>query len=136
MTYDMSELGTDIGSDWTLNSTGDLVLVSDDDNLVQAIRNRLNAWREGFEVFYDNYGGTLEANFGLRKVESSLEFIKLEVENILNQEPRLNDFTVDCYYDENMEVHVDVSVHFTEDDTFELNLVLNDDGMMEVEENA
>lgn len=136
MGYDTSELGTDIDSSWSLDSTGDLVLVSDEDNLVQAICNRLSAWSEGFKIFYEDYGGALDAYFGLKKTDSNLDFIKLEVETILKQEPRLNNYIVECNYDDNAKVHVDISIQFDDDDVYDLNLILNDDGNVEVDENA
>lgn len=79
--------GTDINSNWSF-SDGDINLVTDKANLGQAIVNRLKADLTTF-IFYNRYGGNLFEHFGDKNNPNIHEYIKIEVESICKQDPRI-----------------------------------------------
>ena len=85
------ELGTDINHQWTFHN-GDLQLIQDNDNLKQAIYNRITTQDGTYQHFYNNYGSILNTYLGFKKNTTTLEFMKIELERVLLQDPRLQDF--------------------------------------------
>lgn len=122
------ELGTDIKSDWNFNSiTGDLELTSNEDNIIQAIINRLNT-RLGFmDLYYSNYGSELHSFLGEIFDETLLKFMKIEVESTVKQDPRLQDATAEVSYREG-KIKLEINNTYTEDSDLSLSLVLNETG--------
>lgn len=118
------DIGTDISSDWSLNGNGDLNLVADNDNIVQTIRNRLSCYLPNFKIYYDFYGGFLSEYFGRRRVEETLEFMKVEIDTILSQETRIQNVTTDLSYAKDGSVCVKLA-YTIKDEEYELNLVLD-----------
>lgn len=92
------DYGTDICSDWSFNEDGDLKLVSDLDNMEQALTNRLTCDLNSLELFYDDYGCGLSQFFGWRKTDRTLEFVRLELENRILSEPRIEGYTLQVSY--------------------------------------
>ena len=92
------DYGTDICSDWSFNEDGDLKLVSDLDNMEQALTNRLTCDLNSLELFYDDYGCGLSQFFGWRKTDRTLEFVRLELENRILSEPRIEGYTLQVEY--------------------------------------
>jgi hypothetical protein len=130
----MIDLGVDINKDWNI-SNNDLNLVSDEDNICQAIANRLGTYQPSMTVFYTAYGGFLNSFFGRKKTQETLDFMRIEINNILNQELRLEDYTLDLSYDDDGKVHIDLTLNYTEDyEDVELNLVLSENGLDVIEE--
>lgn len=122
------DIGTDINTNWSLNENGDLNLISDEDNLVQSVVNRLGCYRPVFEVYYDVYGGFLEEYFGWKRIDETLKLMKIEVDTILSQETRISSFTSELSYERDGSVKVGLDM-IVNDEEIELNLVLNDGGV-------
>ena len=91
------ELGTDIKSNWEFKN-GDLILITDEDNLKQSILNRLTCNNTVFQHFYTEYGTVLSNYFGFKRDKTTLEFMKIELERVLLQDPRIQDFKLDLEY--------------------------------------
>ena len=127
---DMVELGTDISSTWEF-SKGDLVLVNHTDNMRQAIKNRLSCPLDYLD--YDNYGSDIHSFLGGRKNDTVLDFLKIEIETRLIQDPRIQDFEVTTYIKEDDNVGIDIEVNFDEDMDLSMSLVLNNEGVIEDE---
>ena len=125
------DVGVDIDTSWSLNENGDLLLVSDEDNLRQAIMNRLKCYQPSFEIYYTQDGGFLEEYFGRKRTDETLKFMKIELDTILSQEERINSFTSELYYKIDGSVRVDLDM-LVNDEEFELNLVLSRDGGVSV----
>lgn len=123
----ISELCTDFNSDWRFNN-GDLVLIEDKDNLVQATRNRLNCTVGVLDDFYYEYGSLLHTFLGWRKNETTLRFLRLELERALKQDPRYQNFELDLKYDKNGVLNIGVIVYFDEETTIEMNYTFSEDG--------
>lgn len=121
------ELGTDLNSKWEFKD-GDLILVENKDNLVQSILNRLNSEYDGLDLFYYDYGSVLSSFLGWKHNDETLEFIRLEIEDSLEQEPRLSDFNVEVSYNQNGKVLIDLYIVFDDESDFTLSLVLEKDG--------
>ena len=121
------ELGTDLSSKWQFKD-GDLILVDNKENLIQSILNRLNCDYDGLDLFYYEYGSVISSFLGWKKSDETLEFIRLEIESTLEQEPRLTDFQVEVYYNKIGKVIINLLISFDEDSDFTLSLVLEKDG--------
>ena len=91
------EIGTDINSQWEFHD-GDLVLISNDENLRQAVYNRITCYIDVFQYFYNEYGSVLMSYFGHKKNNTTLEFMKIELERVLLQDPRIQDFELNIEY--------------------------------------
>lgn len=127
---DIVELGTDISSTWEFIK-GDLVLVNHTDNMRQAIKNRLSCPLDYLD--YDNYGSDIHSFLGGRKNDTVLDFLKIEIETRLIQDPRIQDFEVTTYIKEDDNVGIDIDVNFDEDMDLSMSLVLNNEGVIEDE---
>ena len=125
------DLGIDINSDWNF-SDGDLVLVKDDDNILQAVVNRLSCYQPNLEVFYELYGGFITNYLGRKRKPELLEFMKIEIDTILSQDPRINDFETELSFNDNMGIDLHLTVFQIEDEDIELNLVINGEMVVEV----
>ena len=127
---DIIELGTDISSTWEF-SKGDLVLVNHTDNMRQAIKNRLSCPLDYFN--YDDYGSDIHIYLGDRKNETTLNFLKIEIETRLIQDPRIQDFEVITYINDDEKIGIDINVNFDEDMDLSMSLVLTNEGVIENE---
>ena len=127
----IEELGTDIDSSWTFKE-GDVVLVSDKINLSQSIVNRLNCVMDSLDLYYLEYGSFLRSFFGWKKIEKTFEYMKLEIENTLKQDPRVIDFNSNVYLDKDNQVRIDVTIPLSQESDLEMSLILTKDGILEV----
>ncbi len=123
------EYGVDVGSDLSFNE-GDINLSEYEDNIAQAIANRLNTIQDSLDLFYYDYGSFLTHFFGWRKTDETLGFIKLELENVLKKDTRINNFTVDLKY---ITKGVAITIVLTDFEEVNLNLVLNENGVEVIE---
>ena len=121
----IGDMGTDIKSEYTFFN-GDLILVDGTLNLGQAILNRLVADSDTYSMFYNRYGGGLFYELGSKNIASTWEYIRIEVESILQQEPRIQN--VECTVNKinSSEVSLDLTIQpINEDMVVEFNLVIN-----------
>ena len=124
---DIVSIGTDMQSDWSFNDKGDLELVSGKDNISQAISNRLSTELNSL-LFYNEYGSLLWSFIGWRGSKQSLEFMKIEIENRLLQDPRLREYSVDLEYLGDGSVRIDMGITMNGDEDYSTSLVLSKDG--------
>lgn len=129
----MSDIGADINSSWVLNEKGDLEIVSDEENLIQSIVNRFNCWLNTFDLYYFEYGSILSSFIGWKRNQESLDLMRLEIENTLNQEPRFNDYELDIFYDDEGIVNIILSISFN-GENIDLNLVITEDGSVKIDD--
>ena len=130
----LDKIGADIASSWTFNEHGDLDLASDEENITQAITNRLSTWLNDFDLYYLEYGSVFTSYLGWRKNEETLRFMQLELENTLKQDPRLQDFDIELEFNEQGGVNVYLTINF-EDTDMSLSLVVSEDGSINIIEN-
>lgn len=120
------EVGTDINSKWTLTNDGDLKIVNDEENMVQSIANRLSCYQPSMEVYYEQYGGFLTSYLGQRKTNETLDFMKIEIDTMLQQDPRIEEFTSTLSYTEKgVNVILELIVSGEE---MEVDLIVDDGG--------
>jgi len=124
------ELGTDINSSWSFKD-GDLKLVSDKENLIQATRNRLNNALNSLDDFYLEYGSILWRFMGWRSEPITLKFMEIEIRNCLNQDPRLTEYTLDLSYTDKDTVLINIFVTYDDETEFNMNYILSTDGTVE-----
>ena len=124
--------GTDIQRDWQFTD-GDLETVSEQANLGQAIINRLNTDDDWYTQFYTRYGGRLHEHFGDFNHPTIHEYIKIEVEDILSQDPRIQQVncTVNKTTSNSVECNLKIRV-IGSDELMELNLVINENSPIHI----
>ena len=121
--------GTDIDSTWSFVD-GDLELSKDKGNIGQAIQNRLMTDDDQYTQFYIQYGGRLYEHLGDLNHSTIHEYIRIEIEHILEQEPRIQEI-MECTVNKtsNREVECNLKIKpVGSDEVIPLNLVINDDG--------
>ena len=123
----MTDYGTDINSEWDLTDDGDIQIISNTGNLDQAITNRLTCGLDSLDLFYQDYGCNLSQFLGWRKTEQTLSFIKLELQNRLNNEPRILGYSLNVEYTETG-VRVDMELTLNDDYTHNIQLEFNNEG--------
>ena len=107
---------------------GDLLLISDIDNLAQAFINRLSAPVNFYNWIYENYGGDLNSIFGMENNSNSLEYLRIEIEHILQQDPRIKSISATCTKEVSNEVDVELGIlTIGSDEIIPLNLIITDD---------
>lgn len=124
------EYGVDLHSDLRFEN-GDLVLCSYDNNLAQAVCNRLNTDLDELDIFYDDYGSVLNSFLGWKKTADTLSLIRLELMKCLSNEPRLNNFDIDLEYGEKGELKIRLTVYDNSVQSY--NFILNNDYVEYVE---
>lgn len=127
----ITEYGVDINSSWDFTD-GDLNLISDADNLCQAIMNRLNTTYDSLDLFYTGYGSFLLKFLGWKLNTETLNFIKLELDNCISNDVRISNFETEVYSEDGV-VKIKIVVYYSFDANIELNYVLTEDGVSEVE---
>ena len=127
--------GTDINRKWEFTN-GDIETVSESVNLGQAIINRLNAGLDTYDLFYAKYGGILLEHLGDLNHPNIHEYIRIEIESILEQEPRITEVecTVNKTGTSSVEINLKVAV-LGSDTVDEFNLVINEDSYIELDGN-
>ena len=123
---EITEFGTDIKNTWTFTDQGDLELVTNDDNILQAILNRLNTRLDELDLYYDEYGSLLQNLLGYPSNDETLEFIRIEIETSLQNEPRLTDFEVTVTKQDKDKINIDLAIWYNGEE-LEYNLVINGD---------
>lgn len=126
----VSELGTDIDSSWSFNN-GDVSIVTGENNLVQATKNRLNTTLGSLNDFYVNYGSILYRFLGWKANDITLKFMQIELEDTLKQDPRYENFEVTLAYGKSNEVNIKIIVYFDDDSELNMNYVLSTEGIVE-----
>lgn len=129
----LQELGVDIHSSFSFKD-GDLILSSGNENLVQAISNRLNTSLNELDLFYDSdYGSVLSSFLGWEADDETLNYIECEVSNVLKEEPRLNSYELSIDYMGNGNLHINLILVTITENIVETNFVLTNDGVVEIE---
>lgn len=131
----MDEIGVDINNSWTFNEHGDLDIAKDEENITQAVQNRLSAWLNDLDLYYMEYGSVFTGYLGWKKNEETLKFMQLELENTLKQDPRLQDFDIELEFNEQGGVNVYLTIQF-EDTDMSLSLVVSEDGSINIIDNT
>ena len=122
------DFGVDINSDWDFKN-GDLILVSNEDNIKQAISNRLNTGLNELDLLYYEYGSVLLNFIGFKRNSTTLNLIKLEIENCLNLDKRISNYIVDVEYGNDEEVKINLKISDINNNNITTNLILGQDSV-------
>lgn len=129
-------LGVDIKDTWSFVD-GDLEIVTETLNLGQSIINRLNTDKDFYNWCYTNYGGDLFRIFGMKNNPNSLEYLRIEIESILQQDPRIRDVTANCSKEDPKTIGVELNVlTIGRDEIITLNLIITDDLKVQLNKEA
>lgn len=132
----MDIYGTDIKSDWSFTN-GDLNLVSGTSNLGQAVCNRLNSDIDTYATFYTHYGGNLFEWLGEQNNMNIHEYIRIEIESILSQDPRIQSVTAEVYKEDNKTTGVTLKIlPIGSEEIVTLNLIIQEDLWVQIDKNA
>ena len=124
--------GTDINRDWSFDK-GDINLVSDTLNLGQAIVNRLNADLDTYSIFYAKYGGELFEHMGELNHPTIHEYIRIEIETILSQEPRIANLECTVEKTDSKTIECGLKIQTIQNnEVVTFNLVLNQDSPIQI----
>ena len=120
----MDIYGTDIKSDWSFTN-GDLNLVSGTSNLGQAVCNRLNSDIDTYATFYTQNNPNIH------------EYIRIEIESILTQDPRIQSVTAEVYKEDNKTTGVTLQIlPIGTEEIVTLNLIIQEDLWVQIDKNA
>lgn len=125
-------LGVDLNRNGSFHD-GDIQLVSYEDNLVQAVVNRLNTNLDELDLFYENYGSVLQSFLGWRATDETLRFVESELENVLKAEPRLSSWDFNVTYNKNGVLQIELKLFVTSDLEVEVDLIVNENGVEVIE---
>lgn len=127
------DYGTDIKRGWELTDDGDLKLVKDVDNVTQALVNRLKCDLHSLDLYYRDYGSLLSGFLGWKRNQATLDFIKLEVQNRLRADERIESFNVTTELGEKSDsILITMDLELSDDYVHTIQLELSDDGVEEV----
>lgn len=128
--------GTDINMDFSFKD-GDINLVNGTKNLAQAVCNRLNSNLQTYEIFYARYGGNLLEWLGEINNTNIQEYLKIEIESILGQEPRITSVEATVTKETSNTLLVDLKVlPVASDEIITLNLIIQEDLWVQINPNA
>lgn len=127
-------LGVDFSSDFKFEN-GDIKLTRYQDNLIQAVINRLNTNLNELE-FYGDYGCKIKRFLGWKANPETLQFIESEISNVLDNETRLTGHDCTCTYNGKGNIRIELVLQISTDMSVPVNLVIGTDGVIELEENA
>ena len=113
---------------WDYNN-GDVAVVSDKDDIAQAILNRLNTDTDELDYLYDDYGCNLRQYLGLPATDTTLEMVKNTISDTLSRDERLTLLDLTLSYKTGGVINILVRCSFNDED-IEMNLNLTDDGVV------
>lgn len=125
------DLGVDINSNYTFQD-GDLKLTYYDENLIQAVINRLNTRLNTLNLFYEDYGSMLTSFYGWKGNNDTISLIKIELANTLKNELRLQNYESEIFYDGNGVLRMNLTLHPETNTEVTVNLMLNSLGELEI----
>nr|DAR45129.1 MAG TPA: baseplate wedge protein [Caudoviricetes sp.] len=126
------ELGVDINSNWEFHD-GDLKLISYEQNMGQAVINRLKCYLGAMNIFYNNYGSQITHYLGEINNKRTWEYIRIEIETSVLNDPRITNVecTINRLTHDICEAHLELL--FYDGSTGEANLVITGDGTIDLE---
>lgn len=128
--------GRDIKNNWNFIND-DLEIVSDKLNLAQAIINRLNTDLGFYDWCYTQYGGNLSNVFGMKNNSNTLEYLRIEIESTLQQDPRIRVVNANCSKEDSKTVGVELNVlTIGSDEIVTINLIIQDDLKVQINKEA
>jgi hypothetical protein len=102
--------GTDIDNRGIVTSTGDIKLISEEENVAQAIKKRLLTRKGAYSYFDSDYGSILQEAKGYKKTLTTMELIALAIETESMKDPRISDCK--CEYDlENKKLYPEFTLY-------------------------
>lgn len=125
------DYGVDLKSDFTFTD-GDIKLAEYEENIGQAIANRLNTYTNSLDIFYNGYGSFFTQFFGWRRRQTTLDMMKTELETTLAEDPRITQYSTELWFMDDGSVGIRIEVYDRE--VTELNFVLTGDGVTFIEE--
>lgn len=127
------QMGKDVDRNWNFKN-GDIEICSYEDNIHQAILNRLSCPLGALQLFYTDYGSNVEENLGEINNETVREYIRLEIEKRLKYDPRFKNVTCEVNHVNSNEVNCNIEVTFANDEIYEDNYIIGLSNFVNLEE--
>lgn len=127
------DLGVDLHHDFVFED-GDIKLIKYDDNLIQAIVNRLNTDLDELDLFYYEYGSILRTYMGWQVIDETISFIESEIETVLRSEPRLIRWEYEVGYSGDGVINAHLVLYPDPDYSIEATLSIDENGVEVVED--
>lgn len=119
------DLGVDLDSSFEFQD-GDLKLSRYNNNLAQAVVNRLNTRLDELDLFYEDYGSVLRSFFGWKGNDITIDLVKTELNTALKNEDRLENYSSNISYNGEGKLVIKLTLNPSLSNTIELNLVAGD----------
>nr|WP_302577950.1 hypothetical protein [Methanobrevibacter arboriphilus] len=81
--------GTDIDNRGIVTSTGDIMLVSEYNNITQSLKKRLLTRKGAYSYFDSDYGSILQEGKGFKKNKATFEYLSLEIDTEIIKDERI-----------------------------------------------
>lgn len=120
------KIGVDINSKW-LFKDGDIELVSKEENMFQAITNRITCRLNALSMYYSKYGSLVQDYLGEHNNPNAREYIAIEIRETLIQDPRIKNHEVKVTKHNPKGVKAHVRCVFYNGDVYEENFILTGD---------
>lgn len=91
---DRTNLGVDVDQAWIMDGEGDIVLVKYEENVTQAVYNRITCTMGALDWIYKDYGSYVKEYIGKPNTAPRRESLKTEIQKRINRDPRLFDADV------------------------------------------
>ena len=125
------DYGTDIDDNWIFKD-GDLTTVTGEDNLRQALKNRLLTPEGHFQWCYNDYGSDLHDVIGEYNTERLGDYVCVSIQYSLLADPRVSDIVEINHNRKGETLEVTVTVQLTNDETLTLNLVITENNKVNI----
>lgn len=109
-------------------TNGDVEVVEDTDDIVQAILNRLNTGTDELDYLYDNYGCDLHQFLGLKTDNTTLEMVKNVIADTLKYDERITLMDLTMSYQDANTLNILLTCTY-DDNAIEMDLTLNENGV-------
>ena len=105
----------------------DFKTVSDNENIMQAIINRLNTDLNELDYLYDEYGANIWQFLGKKRTVSMISFIETHVRHHLLKDDRISDLEVKVESDDLDLIILHINVSTSDNEQFNIRTGLNND---------
>lgn len=111
---DRENLGVDVDRAWLCDGNGDLELVKYEDNIAQAVYNRVSCTKGALDWIYKDYGSEIHNYLGKPNTPGIRDEIQKEIESQVRKDIRLTEAKVDILYYTSQAIGLKVSGKYTE----------------------
>ena len=125
------DYGTDINDNWIFKD-GDITTISGEDNLRQALRNRIITPEGHFQWCYNDYGSDLQEIIGEYNTARLGDYALISIQYSLLKDPRVNEIGEAQYSRDENGLNIYITVILTTGEELSLNLVISENNKVTI----